>query len=1074
MKNMLTFMVAILMSCHLLAQNTITGTVIDGSDNSPMIGASVLVKGTSVGVITDINGAFSIKVPAGKNTLVFSSVGYKSQEINISGKKSIKVILQQDTKVLDEVVVVGYGTMKKSDLSGSTATMSEDKIKGSVITNLDQSFQGRVSGVTSVATSGAPGSSSSIRVRGQATINAGAEPLYVIDGVIVQGGGSSGSSVGLGDALGNGSVSSISPLSTINPSDILSMEILKDASATAIYGAQGANGVVLITTKHGKAGEAKFSYDGMMAWQRQTKRIDMMNLREFAEYYNSFVNVGMATQRDDFSDPSTLGKGTNWQDAIFRTAFEHSHQLSAQGGNDKVKYYVSGGYMNQDGTLIGSNFGRYSFRTNLDAQLKKWMKIGVNATFTNTNERLLKADQDEGIISYALTTTPDIPIYDLDGSYTSVVREGAINPNPIALALDKDIRLKRNVLEGSIFVEVTPIKNLVWHSELGYNYGWSRASVFIPTEDLGKWQVTINSASAQKNTNNFWQFKNYLTYTGNIKKHSFTAMLGQECWESKYDYASVSNTNLPSNNIHNPSLGTGTPSINSGYGTSTMASFFTRETYNYDDRYLLTYTFRRDGSSNFGPNNRWGSFHSFAASWRFTNEKFFDPIKKILNNGKLRVGWGQTGNSNIGSYKWGASMSKMETGLGVGYRQSNIANSSIKWEKQVQWNLGVDLGFLNDMFNLVIDVYKKTSSDMLMPLQLPSYLGTSGNSSSMLTAPWGNYGKITNKGLEITLNAHPIHSKEFSWDSDFEISWNKNKLIALKGTASASILGKGMWNDVVSKSDVGHSLYNFYGYVCDGVYKDLADLQLSPKPTAYPSNGKFNRSNTVWVGDIKFKDLNHDGVIDENDRTYIGSPMPKYTFGWTNTFRYKNFDLSVFVNGSVGNKVFNYLNRSLSHMNTPWNNQVKDVNNYAVLSAIDANKSYTSGWTGNNNVTAWNWYNDVDNVQVTKSGSLPRPVIGDPNENNRISDRYIEDGSYLRIKNITFGYNFPKKVLNHFRIEALRLYANIQNLCTITGYNGYDPEVGASTADSNGYVYGLDNGRYPSPTVYSFGLNVTF
>jgi hypothetical protein len=363
---------------------------------------------------------------------------------------------------------------------------------------------------------------------------------------------------------------------------------------------------------------------------------------------------------------------------------------------------------------------------------------------------------------------------------------------------------------------------------------------------------------------------------------------------------------------------------------------------------------------------------------------------------------------------------------------------------------------------------------MLMPLQLPSYMGTSGNGSSALAAPWGNYGKISNKGLEISINAHPIRTKDFSWDSDFEISWNKNKLLKLKGTASAAILGYGMWTDVVSKSDVGHSLYSFYGYKCDGVYKDLTDLQNSPKPTAYPSDGKFNRSNTVWVGDQKYKDLDNSGTIDEKDRTYIGSPMPKYTFGWTNTFHYKDFDLSIFVNGSVGNKVFNYLNRSLSHMSTPWSNQITDVNNHAVITAIDANKDYSTGWTGNNKVTAWQWYNDVDNVQVLNAGSMPRAIIGDPNENNRISDRYVENGSYLRIKNITFGYTFPKKLINKMRIESLRLYCNIQNLCTITGYNGYDPEVGASTADANGYVYGLDNGRYPSPTVYSFGLNVSF
>lgn len=338
--------------------------------------------------------------------------------------------------------------------------MSEDKIKGSVITNLDQSLQGRAAGVTAVATSGAPGSASSIRVRGQATINAGAEPLYVIDGVIVQGGGQRGADFGLGDALGNGSVSTISPLSTINPSDIVSMEILKDASATAIYGAQGSNGVVLITTKRGKAGEAKFTYDGMMAVQRQTKRLDMMNLREYAEFYNDLVSTGQLEENNYYADPSLLGVGTNWQDAIFRTALQHQHQISAQGGADKMQYYVSASYMDQDGTLIGSNFNRYSFRTNLDSQLKKWLKIGLSATYSSTAEDLKLADSDQGIINYSLQTIPDIPIYDIDGNYATVVREGYTNPNPIALAMMDDILLNRQKLTGNVFFDVTPIKNL--------------------------------------------------------------------------------------------------------------------------------------------------------------------------------------------------------------------------------------------------------------------------------------------------------------------------------------------------------------------------------------------------------------------------------------------------------------------------------------------------------------------------------------------------------------------------------------------------------------------------------------
>jgi hypothetical protein len=362
---------------------------------------------------------------------------------------------------------------------------------------------------------------------------------------------------------------------------------------------------------------------------------------------------------------------------------------------------------------------------------------------------------------------------------------------------------------------------------------------------------------------------------------------------------------------------------------------------------------------------------------------------------------------------------------------------------------------------------------MLMPMQLASYMGTSGNGSSAIAAPWGNFGKIENTGLEITLNTHPVSTNHFSWDSEFEISWNKNKLKDLAGTQNASIYGYGMWTDIVSKSDVGEPLFQFYGYVTDGIYTDLEDLQTSPKPVAY-NNAGFNRGNTVWVGDIKYKDLNSDGVIDENDRTYIGNPMPKYTFGWTNTFRYKDFDLTIFINGSYGNKVFNYLRMKLDAMSSAWQNQEASVKDRSTITPIDPNKDYSNGYVGNNAGVVWNWYDDIDNVEVVNPRDLPAVRLNDPNGNTRISDRYVEDGSYLRMKNITLGYTLPKAWARKLYLDNLRLYCNIQNLFTITRYKGYDPEVGASTADANGYVYGLDNGRYPSPTVYSFGLNISF
>ena len=1053
------------------ATKKITGTVVDAS--GPVIGASVVVKGTSNGVATDFDGNFQLNASPGQ-TLVITYIGYTTKEVKVTASQTnYKITIEEDKQLLDEVVVVGYGTMKKSDLAGASATMDEKAIKGSNITNIDQSFQGRVTGVTAVQTSGAPGSSSSIRVRGQATINAGAEPLYVVDGVIMQGGGNSGADFGLGDALGNGSVSTVSPLSTINPSDIVSMEILKDASATAIYGAQGANGVVLITTKRGKAGEAKFTYDGSVTAQRQAKRLDMLNLREFAEFYNDMAQQGEISKPDEtYSDPSILGKGTNWQDAVFRTAWQHQHQVSAQGGTDAVKYFISGGLMNQQGTIIGSNFKRFSTRVNLDAQLKKWLKLGLNASFTSTDEDLKLADSDEGIINYSLTTPPDIQIYDINGGYSHVSKEGFTSPNPIALAMMDEILLGRKKLNGSVFADITPIDHLTWHAELGFDIGSSKGETYEPMVNLGTWNRSSNESRVQKNSNTFWALKNYVTYANTFGKHSITAMVGQEAWESKYDYLSLQNNNLPNDEVHNPALGSGEPKTSYGFGSSSMASFFTRETYNYADRYLVTYTFRYDGSSNFGPNKRWAGFHSVAGAWRFTNEAFMKNVK-WLSNGKLRLGWGQTGNSNIGGYKWGSAMSTMETGLGLSYRPANLKNLDIKWETQEQINVGLDLGFLNGRIAVTADWYKKVSKDMLMQLTLPSIMGTSGNASSALAAPYGNYGDIENTGFEFEIKTRPIETKDFNWQSDFQISFNKNKLKSLSG--STALPGYGQWTDVVSRSVPGESLYNFYGYVVEGVYQSFEDILNSPVNTLQQNNPiitnadgtkswstdptKYNPKNTTYVGDIKYKDVNGDGVIDENDKTNIGSPLPKFTFGWNNTFVYKNFDLNIFINGSVGNKVGNYMKMKLTHMNSPWSNQLSDVQNRTRLQPKDG-------------VYSDYWYNDISNVITTGESNIPRAAINDPNDNDAWSTRYIEDGSYVRLKALTLGYTFDEKLIKKLGLTNLRLTLNATNLLTITGYDGYDPEIGVSTASNN--VYGLDNGRYPSPTSVTLGVNVSF
>lgn len=1051
----------------------ISGTVTDAQ--GPIIGATVRVVGTKIATVTDFDGRYTLNVPAGA-TLSVNYVGYIEKKIKVGSQSTIDVTIVEDSQNLNEVVVVGYGTMKKSDLAGASTSLDEKTLKSAPMTNVDDALQGRVSGVTTMTTSGAPGSAVSVSVRGQATINANSDPLYVVDGVIWQGGSNSGASLGLGDALGNGTHSAVSPLSLLNPADIVSMEVLKDASATAIYGAQGANGVILITTKQGKSGEAKFTYNGSVSASRQNKRLDIMNLREYAEFYNSLVAQGEISKPDAiYSDSSILGIGTNWQDAIFRTAWSNSHQISAEGGTDKIKYYLSGNYEKQNGTIIGSDFSRYGFRVNVEAQLKNWLKVGTNNTYSKTSESLKLADSDEGLINYSLTTPPDIQIYDVDGNYSSVSKEGYTNPNPIAMALMDDILLDRQSLNGSVFADITPIKHFTWHAQFGYNVGASKGSTYNPKVNLGTWNRDQNQSRIQKNSNTYWSLSNYLSYNNNWGKHSVSAMLGQEAWESKYDYTSVYNTNLPNDIVHNPALGTGDPQIGAGWGSSSMASFFTRETYNFDDRYLATYTFRYDGSSNFGPNKRWAGFHSVALAWRFSNEKFIRDIAgKWLSNGKLRMGWGQTGNSNIGSYKWGSAMSVMETSLGVSYRPANLKNLDIKWETQEQLNIGLDLGFFDNRLNFTFDAYKKESKDMLMQLILPSIMGTSGNSSSALAAPYGNYGDIENTGFEFDISGKPIATKDFDWTSDFNISFNSNKLKSLSG--STALLGYGQWTDVVTRTVPGESLFSFYGYQVEGVYTSFEDILNSPVNTLQQNNpivtnedgtkswstdaSKYSRTNTTYVGDLKFKDVNNDGIIDENDKTNIGSPWPKFTFGFNNSFRYKNFDLNIFLNGSVGGKIGNYMKMKLTHMNSVWTNQLVDVAGRAQLTAADGN-------------TTGAWYDNIANVVVSNpDATLPRASINDPNDNDAWSSRYIESGSYLRLKSITLGYTLPRPLVSKLGMNSVRISLNATNLFTITGYDGYDPEIGASTASAN--VFNLDNGRYPSPTTVTFNLNLSF
>lgn len=1071
------FILLLLANLSLIAQITVSGVVKDAGDQ-PLPGVSVVVIGTTAGIVTGVDGKYSLSVPSGSSELQFSFIGFTTQMVPINGRSVIDVVLREEINALDEVVVVGYGVQRKSDLTTASVSVTSETLKSSIAANLDMALQGRAAGVTAVYTSGQPGSSVSISIRGQGTLRGQAsQPLYVIDGVPVQNVSQSGFGVGLGGSLGNGSVQTFSGLSSINPSDILTMEILKDASATAIYGSRGANGVVLITTKSGKTGEAKFTYEGYYGIQEQVKRLDLMNLREFAQY-----NTDLATEtsgrdpRVEYQDPTILGEGTNWQNALFRVAPMQSHQVSAMGGSDKVKYYVSGSYFKQEGTVVGTDFNRFSGRVNLDADLKKWFKLGTKIMFSRTNDHLSLNNSTEGIISVALRTSPDVPIRNADGTWAGLIYDGAPSIiNPIAKALDESNILRRNTLNGNVYTDITFMKGLTLRTEIGADLGFSNAYHFVPTYQYGSLVNLTNTASRQYNQSFYWQLTNYLTYNKVVEKHNITAMLGQETSESKWEYLSGSSNGLSSNDIVEPGLGDPkSMAVGSGDGSGSMSSFFARGNYSYDNKYFLSYTFRFDGSSNFGPKNRWAPFHSVSASWKLTSEPFMQNLINTVSDFKFRAGWGQTGNQNIGGYRWGAAITKMPTNLGMGFRQSNIANPYVTWEKQEQVNLGLDLGFLKNRIALVLDAYVKTSSAFLMEMQLPSYMGTRGNASIRLNPPMGNFGKMENRGIEISLNTRPLNGN-LTWESDLQFTINHNKLLGLNDIPSATIEGYGQWSDVVSQTKIGGPLYNFYGYKVIGIFQNKTDILNSPRQEGFPANGDFKRS-TVWPGDLKFADLSGpdgspDGVIDRFDATDIGSPLPKFTYGFNNIFRYKAFELTVYLNGTVGNKLMNYVGKSLSDMSSMWTNQLQTAVDRAKTVPIDPNKTYP--FVNSYGKTIDNWFDDIDNVKVSDpNATIPRAVANDPNGNTRISDRYIEDGSYLRFKNIAFSYYLPKSITSKLNLDNMKVYVNLQNMLTITKYTGLDPEVGASQASDN--VFGLDNGRYPTARIYTFGVSVTF
>ncbi len=1060
--NKLTLLIlSLFLSVQVMAQaQRVSGTVTSATDGQPLPGVGVIEKGTTNGVSTDLDGSFTITLKGGAPAvLVFQCLGYATQEIAVQkGQSALDVKLADDTQIVEDVVVIGYGTVKRSDVTGSVASVSADKLKTTAITNADQMLQGRVSGVQVTQNSGAPGGAASIRVRGAASITSSNEPLYVIDGIPFSG---DGTDIGGFDwAGGSNGQSKVNPLSTIAPSDIVSMDVLKDASATAIYGAAGANGVVIINTRRGEKGSVKLNYDGQFAVQTAAKKIEMMNLSQYAQYQKELSDLYPAVDVDEaFLDPSILGEGTDWQDAIFRTAYMHSHSLSLSGGSEKFQFAASAGYMNQDGTIDGSSFERYNARFNGDGTVNSWLKAGGSLAFTHTDEIITRQDGNDGVIMQALTMQPSVPVYDFEGNFagpTSIYGSSAYNP--LWQARMQNNSLVRNRVMGNFYLQVDPVKNLNIRSEFGYDLSDNKNKSFIPSYDFGNGVAnSLNQMYQREEHSIFWIWKNFATYNVTFcEKHNLSVMAGFEAQKSAWEGISLRKTGFSTNDI--PVMTEdGTFGSNTGWkDEATKASVFGRLNYNYDERYLLTATLRADGSSKFGSNNVWGYFPSAAFAWRISNEQFLRNSQSVSNL-KLRLGYGKVGNDNIGTYKYGSTMLAMLSPFtGSAYRVLNISNPDLMWEASEQYNVGLDLGLWNNRLTITLDAYQKQSQKLLLQVSVPSYLG--GSDQWDIQTPVVNIGQTRNRGFDLSINAVPVQKGDFAWNSALVVSLNRNKVMALNDDSQVLYGGIGTYFsaafNTASLIKVGQPMGVFYGYVTDGYFEDEQDVLSSAVQVEDGSNpglNLYNKTSGVWVGDVKFKDLNNDGRIDDNDQTIIGDPNPDFTFGFNNTFTYKNLELTVGLTGVCGGDILNVARYRTEAMNNQWDNQSVRVINRAQIGTDEAgNASLLNG----------------------ASATTPRPALNDINGNNRMSDRWIEDGSYLRIQNITLGYNLPQRWLKKCGFASIRVYATLQNVYTWTGYSGYDPEIGAF--NQSALMQNYDVGRYPTPRMYTFGLNIGF
>ena len=984
-------------------KKTVVGSVVDGL-GEPIIGANIVEKGTTNGVVTDIDGNFNIQVDP-NSTLAVTYIGYVGQDVAVNNQNTIKIILKEDALNLDEVVVVGYGVMRKKDLTGAMSSISPEKIDKGSVKSVDQMLQGRSSGLYMVQNSGMPGAGSTIRIRGGNSISGGNEPLYVIDGIPIY------SSAG-------GSQTDLNPLNSIAVTDIQSIEVLKDASSTAIYGARGANGVIMITTKQGAAGKTNVSLDAYWGVQNARKKYDLLNAEEYQEYVNDARVRGGGNAPYDLSQTPAY---TDWQElCLNNNALMQNYAVSVSGGDAKTRFLTTLNYMNQEGIIKETELEKMTLRANLDRDISSTIKMGLNLSLAQVNSNRA----GNGVLGYR-SQAPNIPVKDAEGNYSALSMEGDVFANPMVVLRDKVDDNERFRTFANVFAEWQIVKGLSFRSSLGVDLLFANNNSYEPlTTPTGS--ATGGDAKIVNNKDYMWVNENILTYLNAFGKHRINAMVGLTQQSARGQSSQAQSQGFLNDNLTMWDMASGTLAITPTSNSNQWAllSYLGRVNYNFNERYLLTASLRADGSSRFGQNNRWGYFPSAAVAWRASEEEFIQSLG-LFSNLKVRASYGWTGNQDgIGVYPSMALLGKRAYSLGnnkyMGYAPTQVANYDLKWETTKQTDIGLEMGFFDNRLNFSADYYYKTTHDLLLQVQIPA---TSGYGSGLK-----NVGEVENKGVELAVSGAPF-TGDFSWNIDFNISFNKNKVVSLgdveemRPNSNASETDFGLNQSRMLK--VGEPLGIFYGYLSDGLFSTTDDIASSAQPTAKP-------------GDVRYKDLSGNGQIDDKDRVVLGSAQPKFFGGLTNSFSYKGFDLNIFTVFSYGNDIYNGTKAQLESMNG-WYNQSRTVLNR---------------WTETNQNT-----------------HIPRAV--DIKLTSRSWDYLVEDGSYLRIQNINLGYTFNKQMLSFTKIaESLRLYVSLQNFITITNYSGLDPEV--SRYGQNNVAMGYDFGGYPMSKTVMFGVNVNF